>query len=288
MKRESLENFYRNQVRQFRDTINQIQVSPAREAIHKIRLNVKRIRAIKDVFCFIDSSRFFKENLKSLSPIYKMIGEIREIQVTKGLIRELIQDYSLQFDELIIFLNDLEKEKTARLKNMNFQSNDFSELDSFFRKIQETLQPISDQQLTSILTNDFIQSRLNLFQELTQELENEESWHTVRTHIKRLFFLLEFLKKEPVNSLVIKNQRKLVRKIETGLGHWHDQVIMLNLIGEFLKNEKYTHFADNCNLFLIQKVLYREKRLFLEQSASLVEDLLNQYHTSENINPSQD
>ena len=204
------------------------------------------------------------------------------------MIRELIQDYSLQFDELIIFLNDLEKEKTARLKSLNFQSNDFSELDSFFRKIQETLQQISDQQLTSILTNDFIQSRLNLFQGLTQELENEESWHTVRTHIKRLFFLLEFLKKEPVNSLVIKNQKKLVRKIEAGLGRWHDRVIMLNLIGEFLKNEKYIHFADNCNLFLIQKVLYREKRLFLEQSVSLVEDLLNQYHTSENINPSQD
>jgi len=284
MKRESLENFYRNQARQFRDTINQIQVSPAREAIHKIRLNVKRIRAIKDVFCFIDSSRFFKENLKSLSPIYKMIGEIREIQVTKELIRELIQDYSLQFDELIIFLNDLEKEKTARLKNMNFQSNSFSELDSFFRKIQETLQPISDQKLTSILTNDFIQSRLNLFQELTQELENEESWHTVRTHVKRLFFLLEFLKKEPVNSLVIKNQRKLVRKIEAGLGRWHDQVIMLNLIGKFLGEEKYIHHAGNCNLFLIQKVLYREKRLFLEQSVSLVEDLLKQYHAIRNSN----
>ena len=279
MKRESLENFYCNHVRQFRETINQIQVSPAREAIHKIRLNVKRIRTIKDVFCFIDSSRFFKENLKSLSPIYKMIGEIREIQVTKGLIRELIQDYSLQFDELIIFLNDLEKEKTARLKNMNFQSNDFSELDSFFRKIQETLQPMSDQQLTSILTNDFIQSRLNLFQELTQELENEESWHTVRTHVKRLFFLLEFLKKEPVNSLVIKNQRKLVRKIEAGLGRWHDQVIMLNLIGKFLGEEKNIHHAGNCNLFLIRKVLYREKRSFLKQSVFLVEDLLNQYHT---------
>lgn len=288
MKRESLENFYCNQVRQFRDTINQIQVSPAREAIHKIRLNVKRMRTLKDVFCFIDSGRFFDEDLKSLTTIYKKIGEIREIQVTKGLIRELIQDYSLQFDELIIFLNDLEKEKTARLKSLNFQSNDFSELDSFFRKIQETLQQISDQQLTSILTNDFIQSRLNLFQGLTQELENEESWHTVRTHIKRLFFLLEFLKKEPVNSLVIKNQKKLVRKIEAGLGRWHDRVIMLNLIGEFLKNEKYIHFADNCNLFLIQKVLCREKRLFLEQSVSLVEDLLNQYHTSENINPSQD
>ncbi|MQY80026.1 MAG: CHAD domain-containing protein [Bacteroidetes bacterium] len=288
MKRESLENFYCNQVRQFRDTINQIQVSPAREAIHKIRLNVKRMRTLKDVFCFIDSGRFFDEDLKSLTTIYKKIGEIREIQVTKGLIRELIQDYSLQFDELIIFLNDLEKEKTARLKSLNFQSNDFSELDSFFRKIQETLQQISDQQLTSILTNDFIQSRLNLFQGLTQELENEESWHTVRTHIKRLFFLLEFLKKEPVNSLVIKNQRKLVRKIEAGLGRWHDRVIMLNLIGEFLKNEKYIHFADNCNLFLIQKVLCREKRLFLEQSVSLVEDLLNQYHTSENINPYQD
>lgn len=279
MKRESLENFYCNQVRQFRETINQIQVSLAREAIHKIRLNVKRIRAIKDVFCFIDSGRFFNEDLKSLTPIYKKIGEIREIQVTKGLIRELIQDYSLQFDELIIFLNDLEKEKTALLKSMNFQSNDFNELDSFYRKIQETLQPMSDQQLTSILTNDFIQSRLNLFQGLTQELENEESWHTVRTHIKRLFFHLEFLKKEPVNSLVIKTQRKLVRKIEARLGCWHDRVIMLNLIEEFLKNEKYIHFADNCNLFLIQKVLYREKRLFLEQSVSLVEELLTRYHS---------
>jgi len=279
MKRESLENFYRNQVRQFRDTINQIQVSPAREAIHKIRLNVKRIRAIKDVFCFIDSSRFFNEDLKSLTPIYKKIGEIREIQVTKGLIREIIQDYGLQFDELIIFFNLLEKEKTTRLQSVNFQSNEFNELDSFFRKIQETLRQISDQQLTSILTNDFIQSRLNLFQELTQELENEENWHTVRTHIKRLFFLLEFLKKEPVNSLVIKNQRKLVRKIEAELGRWHDRIIMLNLIGEFLKKEKHIHLAGNCNLFLIQKVLFREKRLFLEQSVSLAEDLLNQYHT---------
>lgn len=288
MKRESLENFYCNQVKQFRDTINQIQVSPAREAIHKIRLNVKRIRAIKDVFCFIDSGRFFNKDLKSLTPIYKKIGEIREIQVTKGLIREIIQDYGLQFDELIIFFNLLEKEKTARLQSINFQSNGFNELDSFYLKIQETLRQISDQQLTSILTNDFIQSRLNLFQGLTQELENEESWHTVRTHIKRLFFLLEFLKKEPVNSLVIINQRKLVRKIETGLGHWHDQVIMLNLIGKFLGEEKYIHHAGNCNLFLIQKVLYHEKKIFLEQSVSLVEDLLNQYHTSENINPSQD
>lgn len=132
--------------------------------------------------------------------------------------------------------------------------------------------------MTSILTNNFIQSRLNLFQGLTQELENEESWYTVRTHIKRLFFLLEFLKKEPVNSLVIKNQRKLVRKIETGLGHWHDQVIMLNLIGKFLGEEKYIHHAGNCNLFLIQKVLYHEKKSFLKQSVSLVEDLLTRYH----------
>jgi CHAD domain-containing protein len=278
MKKEHLASFYLNQVRQFRIILNQIQVSPAVDSIHKIRLNVKRIRAIKDVFLFINPDQFDDNDLKSLSPIYKIIGEIREVQVTKGLIVEIIQNYNLQFEEFVIFFNDLEKEKTARLQSINFQSTDFPELDSFYHKIQEALRQISDQQLTSVLTNDFIQSKLNLFKELTQELENEESWHTVRTHVKRLFFLLEFLKKEPVNSPVIKNQLKLVRKIQAGLGYWHDQVIMLNLISKFLGEEKHFHQAGNCNLFLIQKVVFHKKKSFLKQSVLLMEDLLTRYN----------
>jgi CHAD domain-containing protein len=205
------------------------------ESIHQLRVNIKKIRA---VIHFLEISGGGKRNpgmTSILKPLFKNAGTVREIQVNKS----LLKSYHLPVHALSDYNAFLESEEKTAISVFH-QELAYARQERLKKKISTFRKNLSSPPNKEIRKNAeaYLQKHLLKIQKLLDLPLHEEDIHLIRKYLKAM---------DPIMGILYRlNEESKFRRLQAGirqigieLGNWHDRIILLSSLEQFLHSAKY-------------------------------------------------
>ena len=219
-----LDEYLNELLDQIQTEFEQVKTSYDIDAIHDMRVNIKRLRAVCGFLQFVNPGFDAKQTLRPFRSVFKKIGGIRDIQVPLQLISELNNEFDLHEDALIGKLQKDEKELVrltgAWLKNeeVHFDRQLLISTASKYTFSVEEARKYLDDLLESIRP---VKLRYHA-----------RSWHKKRVKLKAYHHLLDALYAMELLP-ADESEMKLIRIVESLIGDWHDRLVTLSHLREW-------------------------------------------------------
>lgn len=209
------------------------------ECLHRIRVEIKKIKAINSFARKIYEADFTAE---SLLPLFKNAGKIRETKLTI----QLLQSLSPPPTKLI---SKAESQESVLVKQfLDFAPTFFQAL-SAYRKSLRFPEKIGEKK---VIKGYFEKSKENALKIL--QVKDREGMHTYRRKIKNLVYIYDVLPKKLQKEIDL--DKKLILKQQHQLGEWHDLYVAVQILSS-LK-------ISNGSQESIEKLKEDEKQKFQE------------------------
>ncbi len=202
------------------------------EAIHDMRVSIKRLRLLFKFLNFCFDKKFQpKKKAKQLIKVFKSAAILRDIQIQIVLLEDVEYKLGINLTKQKDRLKKQENIEIAYLKEFLSKFN-YVKLKKQFQKAENTIQNTINYSKPDIPISikKYYDKRITLINRLLNK--DKIDYHKIRKRIKELTYLTE------IQSINIENTpEKLVHLKQMGklLGDWHD-------IEVFLKER---HFAQN-------------------------------------------
>jgi len=259
----SINQFLEAQLQVFSGHFQITQDSNDQEAIHKMRLALKRIRTIHKLKKYIHLKTFLTDEVFiELKSVFAASGKLRDIQVQQDLLTAYSSDMNCPFFALSDFF--IEKEKCA-VEFFNKTIGDIN-FDADITLQTENDEKGSQSDNTDVVTEilDYIKYKIRVIQKLLFGTDDEEKVHEIRKHVKQLFYVLQFLKDYFPGSLLDDYDLEGIVAIGDHLGSWHDRQVLKDQVVEFLNENGDDFIAGNIEYQILLFVLEDEKLKILK------------------------
>jgi CHAD domain-containing protein len=175
------------------------------EYLHQLRLDIKKIKAVLSFAEKIYNEEF---DARSLKPLFKIAGNIREIHINI----ELLKEDPDSPDGLIPLLTEKENKLIQE-----FLENDtnYYELISDFRQHLNLPEMLPGKKKIKKYFKKEKQKVNNMFDNI-----DSEGLHDYRIKIKNILYAFKALPKKLRNKIELNKKR--INKQQTQLGKWHD------------------------------------------------------------------
>jgi CHAD domain-containing protein len=200
------------------------------EAIHNLRLSVKRIRVVAMLAELLSEDTLHsKILLKPINKFFKRSGKLRDVQVTTQLLASFSNN---NLQPVISTFKEREKKQRAKFETV-LVLFDTKCLDDFEYALNELLKNISvtkayagGQMLLSNLENDM--------HELFHSRTDEKKMHAIRTRIKNINYLNNiYYGQLPVQDHLGIDPNRL-RELGEMAGDWHDCLNLETTLNKFI------------------------------------------------------
>jgi CHAD domain-containing protein len=206
------------------------------EAVHSLRIHARRVEAIAAALMPGDS-KLTRRLLKTIRPVRKAAGQVRDMDVLAGNARTLATNRrSRSVASLLDYLSS-KREESARelLDTVAGQRDDARRaLKQFSRQIAKRFHQNKPGAITEATANGpGGDAAMRLIDELIRWPEfNAENLHAFRIKVKELRYLLQ-LAKDANHELV-----DLLGKVKEQIGDWHDWQQLGEIAGNVLNRSK--------------------------------------------------
>jgi CHAD domain-containing protein len=211
------------------------------EALHELRVEIKRLRAFFELIEFINPNFRANKNFKNIRKLFKAAGPLRDVHVQQETTRAWSKKLNLNLSEYYNFLKQkemaLRPEFSAAAKQF-----DFKVFDANADRLRNYLQ---------YLPADFVESKthsqLDGLLQKARDLKNPPGdaaidFHQIRITTKAARYTLEvllgcFQKKElePLNAKL--------RELHQALGKWRDAEMAIQSLQAFLQEAQIELFS---------------------------------------------
>ena len=201
------------------------------EAIHQMRVEVKRLKALFQLLEGLCADFRAKKNLKPVRPIFKSAGRLRDLQLQIGLARQWMDASGRGLNAFCLHL--AEREQQARL---GFRKKcglfDAAALDAKEGWVNQVLGSLTARQsrLRALEMLEGLQSELLAH---GQASKAEDDLHPLRILSKRARHTAELLQMCLRTSPPPNQVLEALRAAEQTLGQWHDQEVGLGFVEAF-------------------------------------------------------
>jgi CHAD domain-containing protein len=240
-----------------RNTITLLKKSPGKyadEDYHKLRVEIKKLKAVAGFIEFVNTKFPKKKALQSFKRVYNQAGKIRELQLEASFLKKNNTQFIEQFLSDLAKRIDKEKEKFASLH-----------LKKTTRKTKKAIKGIEPfLQNTNEANNiEFITRERKKIAQLTRDLPLQPSKvHQLRKLLKEDFYNR---KRMDQPSPKIKAEDDFLEL----LGNWHDSTVLNNQIGKSILKAEIDP-AELAELLKINaEVSLQSENLFNEINAAL-------------------
>lgn len=216
-------------LRKLRKTLKRLPKDPARKDVHSLRTETRRLEAIVEAF-MLDQKKSTRNLLKSVTPVRKAAGDVRDMDVLVGNLRSLSQGD--EGDSLIRLVEHLKQRRVASARGLK-QTVDRKgkiarhDLKQYSRLIGKQFRGKSGSTKTKTPALVRLASELADWPTLTTE-----NIHPFRIKVKQLRYMLQLSEsadKDMVNAL---------GKVKDQVGDWHDWQELARLATETLDQKK--------------------------------------------------
>jgi CHAD domain-containing protein len=200
------------------------------EAIHNLRLGVKRIRVVAMLAELLSENTLHsKILLKPINKFFKRSGKLRDVQVTSQL---LLSFSNSNLQPVINIFREREKKQRVKFET-ELGLFDTKCLDDFEHALNELLKNISvtkayarGQMLLSELENDM--------HELFHSRTDEKRMHAIRTRIKNINYLNNIYNGQLLVQDHLGIDADRLRELGEMAGAWHDYLNLEMILNKFI------------------------------------------------------
>lgn len=250
----------KNNITELIEIINKHESLYRTETYHKLRVDIKKLRAYLNLMTFCCPQYSYQENFKNFRILFKKAGKVREINIEKKLILNFINTEPIKH-----YLDYLSNQLHIR-KNIFFAWRNQQKLKEFtkaFRKIKYNQPCIKKSK------KYFSIKQKKIYKLCKKRKLNITQYHTLRKTLK------EFLYN---HILVFSNERfsflKDFKKLSKLLGEWHDVIDVKSHL-EKMMNKSHVFETE---LKSIKKILLKisASEVKLLSSIDLIRNNMNQ------------
>lgn len=237
MKKKIFQKAVLNGLHSIESAVIDFQKNNDSEALHQLRVQIKKLRAIRS---FLEFTQEEQLDLSTLKPLFKQAGSLRELYLNM-----------VWLEEGIIF-------PAARLKKMRQMEEKQKEI--FLSKTQKyitNVKKISDSiTLTGTLPSkekikSYFRNKLNELLWL-ERIEDRDEMHRFRKTIKEILYVLELLPDKVQHYLDL--DQTFFDKVQRKAGVWHDAYVGLQFVS--------SHVPPDGMKSLIEQMTKREQKYF--------------------------
>ena len=224
-----LESYLSALFQEIRSELQKVKESHDIEAIHDMRVNIKRLRAVCAFIKYFKPDSNVKQLLVPFLTIFRKIGVIRDVQVPLELIQGIARDHNMEEDKLIKAL--VRKEKNLIKQSIIWFENEpisLEESELELLTLAKSIQPGKAD------IEGYLQS-LRESLSISQARYSSRKWHKKRVILKRYHHVLDALVSIGYRE-ENESEMKLIRIIEALIGDWHDRIVTAN----HLKNSDHS------------------------------------------------
>jgi CHAD domain-containing protein len=216
-------------LRKLRRTLKRLPKDPATKDVHALRTETRRLEAILEAF-MLDSKKRTRNLLKSVTPVRKAAGDVRDMDVLVDHLRSLSRGD--EDDSLIRLVEHLKQRRVASARGLK-QTVDRKgktarrDLKQYSRLIGKQFRGKSGSTKTKAPALVRLATELADWPAL-----NTENIHPFRIKVKQLRYMLQLCEsddKDMVNAL---------GKVKDQIGDWHDWQELARLARETLDQKK--------------------------------------------------
>jgi len=219
---------YRQLARRLHRRLSDKRLLQDAEVIHKLRVSIKKIRAILTLVVELDEQAPVNEYSSLMKQIFRPSGKLRETQVNLALI-DGIDNHGL--GPYRQYLERREHKQTRRLIR-ELKRFDMKSLISCDHRLDTWLQGIDEQFLVDRIQSN-IQSRQMLIRSLIPGTADIDNLHRIRINVRALSEMLALLQDmQPDTEL--KAQLDETKSILDVIGTWHDYDVLLASLFRFI------------------------------------------------------
>ncbi len=254
-------NHWQDEQKVFRKNLEILKDHPDRNAVHDIRVAIKKLRAILELYIPLTGEKLWENPLKETETLFKVLGRQRDIDICLEILKPLVIESGFTFHELSSFFESMLK-KARQWTSVAVRQQDENEIGRIkvLLKSEESSLTNEDavRKTMTIITGQLLQSRQLL-----------KFPHQLRQHLKKILYWVRML---PGELPVIFHEKEL-HEITDDLGLWQDNEIFLARSRHFRKDylpKTYDEYGQlrileteskNQNSLLLNKALRKTKKL---------------------------
>lgn len=260
-------HFLEAQLHLFMEHFKTTSASLDAEAIHQMRVAIKRIRTIRKLKKHIHfPSVLSDEQYVKLKAFFAVSGQMRDIQIQKKLLKVYAEEITkknggIVLEDFAIYLDLLESDNAAKLNTsiQNFNLNQFCK-PVHTDELKPQLDHDIDLETESI---DFLHSKINKINGLILLLDKDEFVHDLRKQVKQAIFILQFLEEHFNKKKFRKYKLKAMKNFGEQLGIWNDLDMLIKHLDEFLQTKGKAFLNDHREYQLLRHQLDVNKQKML-------------------------
>jgi CHAD domain-containing protein len=186
------------------------------EKLHQFRLQVKKLRALLELFDAASPKSKLSKDFKPVKSIFKHCGVIREAYINL----QLSANYGLKNEEFILEqVNAMER----GIKEFGESSRKYLKIIKVVhKKLEENLGAIDDDSI-----NEFYKTQLEQIAQLLETAHFDDRLHDCRKKVK----ILLYNRKVAANALegTLNVDNGYLDKLQGRIGDWHDNTLAMEL-----------------------------------------------------------
>ncbi len=242
------------------------------EDIHQLRLNIKKLRATVSLMELASHGMLNKKRYFALfSKLFDEAGEVREAQVSLGMIEKSNAIYLIPYTE---YLREIQRSANEKLLT-TMQAFDFKRLEILNNKLLREMKGLSAE-IALRKSADYVLKEIEKVLELKDHLPNNRKLHKIRIHLKAVIEILTIMSELNAATGLDKWQNN-IKSLDKQIGKWHDYIILLTSLNYFtnqiLMKKNVRHLVN-----LIGRIEYQQ-----EVRLQKIHRLINKYFTQQQL-----
>jgi len=257
----SLNQFLETQLQLFKGHFLVTQATMDEEAIHQMRLSIKRIRTIQKLKKHIHfPTSLNDEYLVIIKTIFSASGNLRDLQVQFGLLGQYSAEMKFSFTLFMNYFAEKEKCHIDLLDKIIHEIN-FDQ----FANVHTSPQEYGTSEISEIETESisFVKYKIGKINELLYLPQKSENVHELRKQVKQLFFVMQFMKDYFPDSKLGNYNYQAINEAGDSLGKWHDCEVLKARVLEYIQSMGGNFIEENPEYQILLFVLEDEKRKIL-------------------------
>lgn len=215
----------------FLDNFYVARATAEEDAIHDLRVALKKLRAICRLLHPFDKRKLLRTALRAIQPFYKAAGRLRDLHVQGGLVRQYAMLSEEPYEDLLAFLENREVHAQV-LFDQQVHLLDEAAICDLLVAIEQVLDQVGDKKLRRHCLRQ-IEKGIAPMASVVQGNYTDEQLHGLRTRLKHTTYLMQLFNQCAFGHQLLHLSTDRPKALGEELGHWHDQVVLHACLQEF-------------------------------------------------------